>query len=303
MKAKLFILSIAAGVIAFFACDSNTKNNETNDIFLDYIQWNQLATLHNDLALDPFNIAYRLNIYLKADNKDEVFEELFKGAELRVSGNEYTVQYNAVVESQMDFARTGRVVINTYGEDFSEEDSQWQITTDNNHPYIVRRGGGYGVYEMKMNTGDYNVVSKGNKKWHIQGSGVYQLYSEVGYFTDWDINVYMTQTKGNADYTSLFDEVEFELETDPSKATGGKTFYEIPLKYDIISPVIYTNKCNTYLSKTAGEERIITFNNTSLITPLDTVYYKMTKNTSNICVPLTTITGIKNGIETSRDYQ
>ncbi|MCD7962854.1 MAG: hypothetical protein LUF90_04720 [Rikenellaceae bacterium] len=289
---KKLITPALLSILFLSSCLSN--KNDDNDSFHSYQQWYLLVSLQNDLVMDPFNIAYRLNIYLNETSQDTK-DNLLKGLTLTKDGNEYILDFNPQEAPDNDLARYGRLTINTHGQDFNSEGAVWSIKTDDDNPYIVQKEL-YGFVEEKITNGKYTITNTGDKQWSINADRIYMRFITESLFCDWYLKVNIKQTKDGLDYASLISGAEFEMETDKTSTSGGRTVYDTRFRYEIDSPVLYSSKC-PYQTKAGGSETIIRMDDYDLVGQ-DTVIFDMGRTLN--CEPQYKITLIKNGEEYSQ---
>ncbi|MCC8089407.1 MAG: hypothetical protein LIO79_09150 [Rikenellaceae bacterium] len=287
---KKIIIPIIVSGLLLFSCMDN-KNTE-QDSFFYYQEWYKLVTLQNDMVLDPFNIAYRLNIYLN-ETDPNLQNSLLDGMKITTEGTKYILDFS-LVNKEYDLQRYGQVTIETNGEDFNSEGAVWVITTDDDYPYIVQKES-YGWVEQKITNGRFTITNTGDKSWNIEANRIYLRFIDEDLFSEWDLRLNITQTSGNLTYESLALGVEFQMQTDENFISGGKNVYNMVFRYYITSPVLYSSKC-PHLTKAGGSEMLIRMDDYNMIGQ-DTLLYDMGNTLT--CLPQYKITLIKDGIEYS----
>lgn len=295
------ILPLVAVALLFVSCDKS--KSEIPDPFEGYKGLYNLVSVQNNVAMDPFNVAYRLNIYLNAiknnpSNAQSLRTKFFEGAEISTKDNEtYTLKYTFPTQMPVnDLWRNGTVIINTHGQDLSAPNAIWEVTTDSDNPYILSIND-YGVLEQRLEAGKYQITTVSENRWEVNANEMYIRMISMGLFSLWNVSVFVEQTKGGQ--VPDLANAEFKIETNPAVVNGGKTLYSSRIHYATLSPVLYAAACK-YLSKAGGQEQIVVMDSYDLV-GTDTIKYD--RGRELICNPSYTITAKVDGKETTRYYR
>ena len=302
---KRLVLPIIAALALLSSC--NNSKGEDYDPFAIYLEWYKLTSAQNDLALDPFNVAYRLNVYLKAVAADPRQAEtlrnrFFEGAQILTKDNKtYTISYTfRTGEVRRDLNRQGDVIVHTEGADLSTPGTTWTVTTTQARPYQVNLTN-YGIIEQRLSTGSYMIRTTAADQWEVvtPNDGVYMRMTAMGLYSNWYVGVKITQVQGNQTPDALTD-ARFQVEILPGNENGGKNLYSSYFRYQILSPLLYQAQC-TYLQKSGGEERIIPLDANTGSVGIDSVTYD--RGNQWMCNPPYSVTAKLDGQTTTRYYQ
>ena len=294
MKKSLLPIFI---LISLVAVSCKTTRVET-DPFATYINRYQQITLHNSLAIDPFNVSYRLNMYLNNGKSEELRLALFRDAEITTYDNKI---YHIVYPGQSgrpldDQLRAGKVIIHTGGVSLSEAGAIWQVSVDSIDPYYIDMGD-EGVVDLKMELGDYVIETTQEKTWNVQANDLYYGKLYPSQTAVWNINMTVKQTQGSPNDIQIANH-RFEVEANTPGLNGGLAFSVERYRYEILSPLLYMASCG-FLNKSGGEERIILMDNYGF-DGKDTMEVNM--GAQYVCFPAYTISARIDSIWTTQYY-
>lgn len=164
---KLFLL--LGCIAAFSSCLKNDKWE--SDVVDNGVAIYVNVLMQNQLALDPFNIAFRLNSLIVEGNGDytaasEKIKETLLGRDVKIAYDEisgiYTVTFD---KSKTEFTRSGSVQIKTNGfATLGESMAQWQVNLPSVTPYTVADE----TESATINPGaSYSIQNTGNNAWRV----------------------------------------------------------------------------------------------------------------------------------------
>lgn len=297
---KKIILPIILLFSGLVSCNSGSDNDY--DSYEFYKELYQMITTQNNVAMDPFNVAYRLNIYLEEGETQAIKDKLFPTqTEIKTEDNKvYTIVY-AYSEADLnrkDLARQGTLIIDTHGSKLSEENAVWEISTNSDNAYAVLLQ--QNMWGMDLFKGEYVISNQdGELSWNIQGDQLYlYLYGLAEYgHVSWGIDVNVKQVKGEG----LSDDARFAVESGVQKNSGTIMGISFPFRYEIMEPLFYSIGCN-YLQKSGGKERLIAMDQHFFITPeSDTIVFNFGNNW-NSCMPEFSIMAKPDSVWETRHY-
>ncbi|MDR2936452.1 MAG: hypothetical protein LBU80_03815 [Rikenellaceae bacterium] len=254
MKKILPILFAAASLLV--SCHKSSPN----DPMLYYRQWYDEVSNVNDLVLDPFNISYRLEVYLNAtkaapSRADALRQSLFGGAAIASADQKsYTITYNTLETTvTQDLNREGAITIHTYGVSLTDPGAVWTVEIPESEQFMVGMVN-FGLMEIRVDDGAYRIEALSASKWKVTAVDYYMLMASNHSFALWDLMATVTQTKG-APVESDLATAEFALETLPGVPIEGSNFSRVYTRYVIESPVLYQASCG-FQSKGGGKEAL-----------------------------------------------
>jgi hypothetical protein len=259
MKKIVFVLFAALSLLS--GCDKDGKKQ--SDTFLAHLQVYDAVSLYNDLALDPFNVAYRYHIYLSGGKTQSLKNELLSQAQIIPSedGLRDTIRFTEQQEApQNDRVRGGDVVIHTFGSSLSDEGAVWRVTSNPNNEYYLYDPSSTYWHVGLDDSNEYLITNKGADTFGVSAKEVY-IASIVSYsqtIWNWDLDVLISRTQGSGtDLSNSHFEIAAAGEDTPAASGFFNTSGDpVRYRYEIVNPVLYSSDC-TYLKKSGGKEQII----------------------------------------------
>ncbi len=253
---KVFLILFAAASV-FVSCKSSTES----DPMLYYRQWYGEVSTINDVVLDPFNIAYRLEVYLnttKADpsRAEALRQSLFGGATITTTDQKsYTITYNTLETTvSQDFNRQGAITIHTYGASLTEPGAVWTAEIPESQQFLIGVVN-FGLMEARIDEGTYQIEAKSASQWQVRATDYYLQLTSSHAYALWDLfRVNITQTQGTPVESALAT-AQFKLETLPEVPVEGSNFSRVYTRYVVESPVLYATDCG-FRSKGGGKETL-----------------------------------------------
>jgi hypothetical protein len=254
---KKFLLPIALLVLVLSSC---SKTESKTDWLKTYVQAYQSVSLCMDVAMDPFQVAHRLNLYLEGGETEALRQQLFPNATVKRAddGQSYTLTYTeAPSQPALDYNRSGVVIVHTHGAKLSEKNALWEIETDNEYPYFVNYpnyGYWYLVLDPKQNV--YQIENNGTNRWNVRGDEFYLSDYSAGAHTNWSLDLIVTRVdNGGANLSAA----SFKVESG-QRVNGGLIRENARYRYQTESPVYYSFTCG-YNGKTSGKEQLLLVDN------------------------------------------
>lgn len=294
MKKRIGLLAAALLLLAP-SCQKN-KSTQPVDPFEDYIARYQSISLHNTVAMDPFYVAHRLNLYLNNGKTEALRQELFHEATVTTDdNNKYVIHFEPKTAPENDYLRSGRVVVYTRGKSLSEPGTIWEVDVDANYPYFMNMGD-LGVVNLKMESSDYLIEATTENAWRVRAEGLHQTLYYTGQTATWNVDMTVTQVQGGQG--GHLADLRFRTEANASGENGGLAFDIQRYRYEILAPVLTMNSCNVG-SKSGGEERVIQMDNYGYIGK-DTLEVKF--GAQFVCDPSFTMSARIDSVWTTQSY-
>lgn len=239
---RKILLALAAVSLLFVSCNKN-DSGETDPMEKAFFMVSSVIN-QNELSLDPFNIAYRLNILINeaiansgesvdnsANFSANTREDLFGiGAAItydRTTGI-YTITFQGA-KPDNDYLRGGKVYVHTNGHPkLNEAGAEWKISTEQDSPYSISVEG----LSFTMNLSEepssisgsvtmpvsYVITAQGESEWLVQMEH-FNCWKESAFASDWTAS-YMI---GQSGASCLPEDVQNEEYTITVSADNSKT--------------------------------------------------------------------------------
>lgn len=191
------------------------------------------ANQTNTVALDPINIAIRLNtllweaktqseatgqeisykdVLVRINNMDQkLIDRLFQSAQnVKDENGVYTITYPHTYYTRTDLARRGTFTINTYNKTLYETGSQWDfsVTNSNEEKAYVELGSGVNIYY-----GGTGMTLTGSESGHITANGNFEGYTNTNteHSANWRVsaNLNMGGKHGYSEIMNPENDIEF----------------------------------------------------------------------------------------------
>jgi hypothetical protein len=250
MKKRIGILAALLALI--FSCKKSTPTDINP--YAGYAEDYQNITLHNAVAMDPFYVAHRLDLYLNNGSPDTLRKELFNGASITTDdGLSYLIDFEPTAAPANDYLRYGQMIVHTHGQRLSETGAIWELAVDADSAYLMDMGG-YGTIDVRIGPGGYTIEATANNAWAVRGEvDLGMVYSAQA--ANWNVDAAVTQVAGGQN--GHMADLRFQVETSPVPGSnGGLTFDTRRYRYETLSPMLYMLSCNLG-SRSGGEERIV----------------------------------------------
>lgn len=256
MKKLTVLLFVFACCLS--SCDSSKK--KVRDSLEGYKLVYHSITALKDVALDPFNVAYRFHLYRAGGATEALRSELLPYATIfeGEDGQSDTLRFTEPVHQPFnDYIRAGEVVIHTYGTSLSDENAVWQVTAT-----VDNSGLGYYVYSpvngywyLTMDKNEFTISNQGANRFRVQADAIYMAGMNSGSAWNWDLDLIVTRAQGSG---SSLNNSRFEIEAGSVPAASGfvNSTDGARYRYEILEPVLYTTDCS-YLNKSGGKEQVI----------------------------------------------
>jgi hypothetical protein len=252
MKKRIGFPAVALFLLAL-SCSKSTDPKPA-DPFANYLVEYQKISLHNTVAMDPFQVAHRLNLYLNNGNTDALQKELFPEAKVVVEpGNRYIIRYRPKTAPANDYLRQGDLIVSTGGKSLSEPGTIWQVSTDPDSLYCLNMGD-YGTIGLQPEPNGYTIEARSTNSWSIRANELTLMSTYTAQTAVWNVDATVTQVQGG-ESSQLADD-RFQTEVNRPGENGGLTFDVQRYRYETLSPVLTMNSCNLG-SRSGGKERII----------------------------------------------
>lgn len=203
------ILLLATTVLLLGAC-KGWVDDGAGDVDETVLGYNLMYynTAQHELAMDPYRIAERLNVYLTECSWDlnsvqtTMHTALFGGATVTDGSNGvYTITYHSST-ALSDEIREGVVVVTTGGVSLSDPGASWTVSTTNEEGYSL----GSAQSIIKVNPGSYTVSCLAANKWSVAVAGLvssaYDAEAEQTIKSDWTSIITIEQSEGDQTYDS-----------------------------------------------------------------------------------------------------
>lgn len=164
---KVILLGVMAIVIS--SCVKLQPKPEEDPTYDGYLQTTGVVN-QSIVALDAFNVAFRLNVLMNEGNGDitaapESAKNTLLGSLTTIEKTDaglYTIKCNGVMGSK-DYMRSGTIYIETGNKSLSTPGNQWVIYTKEEFPYIMTSG----RTKMQIDLGSYTVSNTQVNAWEI----------------------------------------------------------------------------------------------------------------------------------------
>ena len=230
MKRLLLLLGCVA---AFSSCLKNDKF-ERDMTSTGYIIYSSAAK-QTLVALDPFNVAFRLNILIAEGDGDfnaapgEIRQRMFSTGTV-ISYDETRANYKLVFNSGSisgDYPRKGTITISTNGYgSLAEAGARWDIYLSDSYAMFSDSKAIY------TSSSTYSVTNSGDNTWQVSIQQLVSVLpdagivegsdgSEIKFESDWTASYTIKQEKG----TQKLTDVRNSIFTISTSVLNGKTMY------------------------------------------------------------------------------
>ena len=230
MKRLLLLLGCVA---AFSSCLKNDKF-ERDMTSTGYIIYSSAAK-QTLVALDPFNVAFRLNILIAEGDGDfnaapgEIRQKMFSTGTV-ISYDETRANYKLVFNSGSisgDYPRKGTITISTNGYgSLAEAGARWDIYLSDSYAMFSDSKAIY------TSSGTYSVTNSGDNTWQVSIQQLVSVLpdagivegsdgSEIEFESDWTASYTIKQETG----TQKLTDVRNSIFTVSTNVLNGKTMY------------------------------------------------------------------------------
>lgn len=267
---KFYLFAVAALCLSLTSCLKGTEYEPSK--VAGGLQLYSIVSNQNAVALDPMNIAFRLNTLLfevKAANNPDVTidnikitvdnnefklkDKLFGSAviaETAVGSGIYTFEFNEYNAASNDYTHEGTLKINTLGKLLSElvPGEMWDIQNHTSELFTLVAG--RLRYAIDFDESGYYISNEGANKWRLFTSGIGLVSFDKNASNDlksaWIIDYTITQNKGEQGYVDIT-KSEYSL---AGTCEGKPMGVDFDFKYDAYtSPLILKASCRNVYSK------------------------------------------------------
>ena len=229
----------------------------------------QIST-QNTIALDPMNVAMRLNtLLIEADKQGlsivdddivltnnnirlDIKRKMFGfGTRFKeLAPGEYSIYYLSNYQPGVneDNTRYGTIIINTGGKYLNDlgPGEYWTVRAEDD---LKSEG------IVKIEYPDFKISRIQNNQWNLsfEGCAVYWLTTSKEDCSNWNGEYVVTQRSGDQSYFSMTT-AEYELD---GESWGRSAFYTDQFKTEIVTPLVYKYADCGYRLTVEGEEKYI----------------------------------------------
>lgn len=263
-------LLVLAGCIAIFSSCLKNDYFERTQTAMGYNIYVSVRK-QNVMAMDLFNVAFRLNTLIEEGNGDpnqapDSIKKLLCTAETTIAFDEttgvYTLTYTGSPTEgdiyNQDFVRKGSIYIKTNGyPTLGTPSAQWEIDFASSSTYSIYSSGD----EIKLSASSYSISNTGDNSWTASVSQFVSLVpvsgsdgTTVDYKSDWNGTFQITQSDGSQKLA----DIQNAIFTINSNNNGTTMYYPIDkMIASTPTPFKYNPQCSTAIP--VGDGKMIIF--------------------------------------------
>lgn len=282
---KILFGAIIALTFIFSSCFKQDEYEDSEIVGIYYL--NHAIMNQHIVALDPFNVALRLNALLiesEGDYTDQTLITKLFGDKSTVSYDEtdgiYSIYFDG--SATTDLARTGITIINTNGyANLMEANASWDIKTIASSQYKLTTDDGGIIVNIPEGTSSAYTVSNSGTRWTVRMRNFQSYYySYSSEKSDWT-GTYTIVPDTFSGSSEILKDTKFYIDVDVESSVAMRSRDEVNVSTE--NPIRFNPVCGVRALAPGGTMKVILASG-SMLDP--TSYYTATWLTSiSGCLP------------------